>query len=152
MRDRLKGWLIDWQTDWPPHWHWLWVWLWLWMTDRQITDRKTDKDWLTDWLTGTEQRIRCPPSWMNEWMCIYIPHISHSVPRRFTILLEWDRTSAEEICPERSPKFDFGDRANLNFNWKPGGVYETVFSPTWNWREAKKIATDLAVSQDREPR
>ena len=25
-------------------------------------------------------------------MCIYIPHISHSVPRRFTILLEWDRT------------------------------------------------------------
>ena len=29
-----------------------------------------------------------------EWMCIYIPHISHSVPRRFTILLEWDRTSA----------------------------------------------------------
>ena len=31
---------------------------------------------------------------LNEWMCIYIPHISHSVPRRFTILLEWDRTSA----------------------------------------------------------
>ena len=29
-----------------------------------------------------------------EWICIYIPHISHSVPRRFTILLEWDRTSA----------------------------------------------------------
>ena len=32
--------------------------------------------------------------WMNEWMCIYIPLISHSVPRRFTILLELDRTSA----------------------------------------------------------
>ena len=32
--------------------------------------------------------------WVNEWMCIYIPHISHGVPRRFTILLEWDRTSA----------------------------------------------------------
>ena len=30
----------------------------------------------------------------HEWMCIYIPHISHSVSRRFTILLEWDRTSA----------------------------------------------------------
>ena len=36
----------------------------------------------------------CESKWMNEWMCIYIPHISHSVPRRFTILLEWDRTSA----------------------------------------------------------
>ena len=35
--------------------------------------------------------------WMNEWMCIYIPHISHSVPRRFTILLEWDRTSACQL-------------------------------------------------------
>ena len=32
--------------------------------------------------------------WMNEWMCIYIPHISHTVSRRFTILIEWDRTSA----------------------------------------------------------
>ena len=34
--------------------------------------------------------------WMNEWMneCIYIPHISHIVSRRFTILIEWDRTSA----------------------------------------------------------
>ena len=31
---------------------------------------------------------------MNEWMCIYIPHISHIVSRRFTILIEWDRTSA----------------------------------------------------------
>ena len=30
----------------------------------------------------------------NEWMCIYIPHISHTVSRRFTILIEWDRTSA----------------------------------------------------------
>ena len=30
--------------------------------------------------------------WMNE--CIYIPHISHIVSRRFTILIEWDRTSA----------------------------------------------------------
>ena len=29
-----------------------------------------------------------------EWMCIYIPHISHTVSRRFTILIEWDRTSA----------------------------------------------------------
>ena len=29
---------------------------------------------------------------MNE--CIYIPHISHIVSRRFTILIEWDRTSA----------------------------------------------------------
>ena len=25
--------------------------------------------------------------WMNEWMCIYIPHISHHVSWRFTILL-----------------------------------------------------------------
>ena len=32
--------------------------------------------------------------WMNECMCIYIPHISHTVSRRFTILIEWDRTSA----------------------------------------------------------
>ena len=32
--------------------------------------------------------------WMNEWMCIYIPHISHIVSRRFTILIEWDWTSA----------------------------------------------------------
>ena len=34
--------------------------------------------------------------WMNEceWICIYIPHISHIVSRRFTILIEWDRTSA----------------------------------------------------------
>ena len=32
--------------------------------------------------------------WMNEWMHIYIPHISHIVSRRFTILIEWDRTSA----------------------------------------------------------
>ena len=33
--------------------------------------------------------------WMNEWMCIYIPHISaHIVSTRFTILIEWDRTSA----------------------------------------------------------
>ena len=32
--------------------------------------------------------------WMNEWMCIYILHISHIVSRRFTILIEWDRTSA----------------------------------------------------------
>ena len=33
---------------------------------------------------------------MNEWMneCTYIPHISHTVSRRFTILIEWDRTSA----------------------------------------------------------
>ena len=31
---------------------------------------------------------------LNEWMCIYIPHISHTVSRRFTILIEWDRTSA----------------------------------------------------------
>ena len=33
---------------------------------------------------------------MNEWIngCIYIPHISHIVSRRFTILIEWDRTSA----------------------------------------------------------
>ena len=31
------------------------------------------------------------------WMCMciymYIPHISHIVSRRFTILIEWDRTS-----------------------------------------------------------
>ena len=33
-------------------------------------------------------------SWMNEWMCIYIPHISHIVSRQFTILIEWDRTPA----------------------------------------------------------
>ena len=33
-------------------------------------------------------------SWMNEWMCIYIPHISHIVSRQFTILIEWDRMSA----------------------------------------------------------
>ena len=33
-------------------------------------------------------------SWMNEWMRICIPHISHIVSRRFTILIEWDRTSA----------------------------------------------------------
>ena len=32
--------------------------------------------------------------WMNEWMRIYIPHISHIVSRRFTILIEWDRMSA----------------------------------------------------------
>ena len=31
---------------------------------------------------------------LNEWMCIYIPHISHTVSRWFTILIEWDRTSA----------------------------------------------------------
>ena len=31
---------------------------------------------------------------VNEWMCIYIPHISHIVSRRFTILIECDRTSA----------------------------------------------------------
>ena len=31
---------------------------------------------------------------INEWMCIYIPHISHVVSRRLTILIEWDRTSA----------------------------------------------------------
>ena len=33
---------------------------------------------------------------LNEWMneCIYIPHLSHIVSRRFTILIEWDRTSA----------------------------------------------------------
>ena len=28
------------------------------------------------------------------WMRIYIAHISHIVSRRFTILIEWDRTSA----------------------------------------------------------
>ena len=33
-------------------------------------------------------------SYVNEWMCIYIPHISHIVSRQFTILIEWDRTSA----------------------------------------------------------
>ena len=33
---------------------------------------------------------------MNEWMNVYLytAHITHSVPRQFTILLEWDRTSA----------------------------------------------------------
>ena len=31
---------------------------------------------------------------INEWMCIYIPHISHVVSRRLTILIEWDWTSA----------------------------------------------------------
>ena len=31
---------------------------------------------------------------MNECIYMYIPHISHTVSRRFTILIEWDRTSA----------------------------------------------------------
>ena len=35
--------------------------------------------------------------WMNEWMCIYIPHISHIVSRRLAILIEWDRTSACKV-------------------------------------------------------
>ena len=38
--------------------------------------------------------MNCLNEWINEWMCIYIPHISHTVSRRFTILIEWDRTSA----------------------------------------------------------
>ena len=43
---------------------------------------------------GQYPAILTKQTWMNEWMCIYIPHISHSVSRRFTILLEWDWTSA----------------------------------------------------------
>ena len=44
---------------------------------------------------------------MNEWMCIYIPHISHIVSRRFTILIEWDRTSACKGASGRRYRFIF---------------------------------------------
>ena len=40
--------------------------------------------------------------WMNEWMRIFIPHISNIVSRRFIILIEWDRTSA---CKGASGRF-----------------------------------------------
>ena len=53
-------------------------------------------DWWRTKTSGSINYSKCGTflEWMNEWMCIYIPHISHSVPRRFTILTEWDRTSA----------------------------------------------------------
>ena len=41
--------------------------------------------WWVSWSLSTK---------MNEWMCVYIPYISHIVSRRFAILIEWDRTSA----------------------------------------------------------
>ena len=47
---------------------------------------------ISSWIVKTV--VLRPVQFMNEWMCIYIPHISHSVSRRFTILLEWDQTSA----------------------------------------------------------
>ena len=43
------------------------------------------------WCSGVvEQRETCSGQlWMNEWMCIYIPHTSHIVSRRCTVLIEW---------------------------------------------------------------
>ena len=40
---------------------------------------------------GNNNRFTCSlrslVRWMNEWMCIFVPHISHIVSRRFAILL-----------------------------------------------------------------
>ena len=44
-------------------------------------------------VLGHNFQISQVNEWMNE-LCIYVPHISHIVSRRFTILIEWDRTSA----------------------------------------------------------
>ena len=61
---------------------------------------------------------------MNEWMCIYILHISQSVSRRFTILLEWDRTSA---CKEFEGCFFFLSFPNLSRGFLSGNVNKHIF-------------------------